>query len=89
MPQEFYDPRQDRNDNYCQDDQWEIFFHKTQVTEIIACKDADENPHNPANNIVADEFSVGHTPNAATKGAKALIIGIKRAKMIVLPPYLS
>ena len=47
------------------------------VTEEIASEDEDDNPGNPAYDIISDETPVRHTPNAGYEGCESTYDGNK------------
>jgi hypothetical protein len=76
----FNDARQDGYNDNGKNDKGKVLSNNGQVAEKISRKGANQNPCDSSYDIVAYE---------APKGAKVLIIGTKRAMIIVLPPYFS
>jgi hypothetical protein len=70
----------DRHDN-----EWKIITHDPYIAKIVSPEYEKLDPDNTSDDIVGDKF--GAMP--AKSGAKVLMIGMKRAKMIVLVLYFS
>ncbi len=61
-----------------------MFLHKRQVAEKVANHQEGTRPDNPANNIIRDKVTIAHLPDPSNKRAKVRMMGMKRARKMVI-----